>query len=256
MAGSETGIEIRPLAEIAEFRDAVDLQKRIWGFEEIELLPVRLFVVATKVGGQAFGAFDTAGSGEKGRMVAFLLAIPGVKRDGSPYLHSHMLGVMKEYRDHGLGRKLKLAQRTDALERGFKLIEWTFDPLEIKNAFFNIERLGAVVRRFVFNQYGTTSSTLHGGLPTDRCIAEWHVASERVESILGGKPASHSEVQARIAVPSDIGEIKSRDPKAAREIQSKLGQQFEQHFRAGLAVVGFERGENEGAYLLAPWDSK
>ena len=81
---------------------------------------------------------------------------------------------------------LKLAQRDDALRRGVSLIEWTFDPLEIKNAFFNIERLGAIVRRYVLNQYGTTSSPLHGGLPTDRCIAEWWIASPRVNAIAVG----------------------------------------------------------------------
>ena len=94
-----------------------------------------------------------------------------------------MLGVMKEYRDAGVGRMLKLEQRKDALARGIELMEWTFDPLEIKNAYFNMERLGAIVRRFVLNQYGTTSSKLHAGLPTDRCIAEWWLASPRVAAI-------------------------------------------------------------------------
>src|SRR5260370_14480199 len=153
-------IEVRPLTAHAEFSEAVRLQQEIWGFEEIELLPLRLFVVATKVGGQAFGAFDGK------RMVGFCLAIPGVKPGAKSYIHSHMLGVLPEYQNSGVGRKLKLAQREEALARGIDLIEWTFDPLEIKNAYFNTERLGAVVRRYVLNQYGTTSSHLHGGLPT------------------------------------------------------------------------------------------
>ncbi len=163
-AGENAGLELRALTTIQEFEEAVELQKVIWGFADIELLPRRLFVVANKIGGQTLGAFD----GE--RMVAFLIAIPGVKSHGSHYLHSHMLGTLREYRDRGLGRQLKLMQREDALARGFKLVEWTFDPLEIKNAFFNMERLGAIVRRFVPNQYGTTSSHLHGGLPTDRFL--------------------------------------------------------------------------------------
>ena len=100
MAGSEDRLEIRPLTEQNEFRDAVQLQKIIWGFDEIDLLPMRLFVVATKIGGQVFGAFD------RSKMVAFLLAIPGVKPGGKAYLHSHMLGVLKDYRNHGLGRRL------------------------------------------------------------------------------------------------------------------------------------------------------
>ena len=98
-----------------------------------------------------------------------------------------MMGVLPEYRNRGVGRLLKLAQRDDAIKTGINLIEWTFDPLELKNAFFNIERLGAIVRRYVPNQYGTTTSHLHGGLPTDRCVAEWHVSSIRVADILSGE---------------------------------------------------------------------
>ncbi len=107
-------ISIEPLTQDSQFREAVALQQTIWGFEEIELLPVRLFVVATKVGGQAFGAYD------KGKMIAFCLAIPGLKPTGKPYLHSHMLGVLPEYRDRGIGRRLKLTQREDALARGIQ----------------------------------------------------------------------------------------------------------------------------------------
>lgn len=242
-------IEIRPLAVHAEFREAVRLQKEIWGFEDVELLPLRLFVVATKIGGQALGAFDG------GRMVGFCLAIPGVKPGGKSYLHSHMLGVLGEYRDHGVGRRLKLAQRDDALARGIDLIEWTFDPLEIKNAYLNIERLGAIVRRYVQNQYGTTTSHLHGGLPTDRCIAEWWIASARAKTIIGRQPFARNPVQARIAIPSDIAAIRSKDPKRAREIQQKASEEFRASFDQGLAVIGFEKSEQAGTYLLGQWES-
>jgi predicted GNAT superfamily acetyltransferase len=182
VAGSEDTLEIRlkHLEELDEFREAVRLQKEIWGFEDIELLPVRLFVVAKKVGGQAIGAYDG------GKMIGFLLAIPGLKGGQKTYLHSHMMGVAEKYRNLGIGRMLKLEQRREALARGITLVEWTFDPLELRNAHFNIERLGAVVRRYVLNQYGTTTSHLHGGLPTDRCVAEWHLKSARVEGILSG----------------------------------------------------------------------
>ncbi len=191
-------IEIRGLTAHSELQDAVRLQQQIWGFEEIELLPVRLFVVALKVGGQVFGAFDGQ------RMIGFCLAIPGLKAGGKSYLHSHMLGVLPEYRDAKVGKRLKLAQRDEALSRGIDLIEWTFDPLEIKNAFFNMERLGAIVRRYVYNQYGTTTSHLHGGLPTDRCIAEWWIGSPRVEAIVAGQPFARNPVEVRIAIPAEI----------------------------------------------------
>jgi predicted GNAT superfamily acetyltransferase len=168
VAGSEAVIEIRQLFSLDEFKEVLYLQKTIWGFDDVELLPIRFLVVVSKVGGHVFGAYDGA------EMVGFCFAIPGVKTGGRPYLHSHMLGVLPRYHNAGIGRRLKLVQRDEALSRGITLIEWTFDPLELKNAFFNVERLGAIVRRYNPNQYGVTASPLHGGLPTDRCIAEWN----------------------------------------------------------------------------------
>jgi predicted GNAT superfamily acetyltransferase len=153
---------------------------------------------------------------------------------------------MPEYRNLGLGRRLKMHQKEDAVARGIDLIEWTFDPLEIKNAYFNIERLGAIVRQYVRNQYGTTSSSLAGGLPTDRCVAEWRM----------GPPRPHIPVSEVIRLPSDIAEIRRDDPLRARAIQSELANQFETAFARGLAVTGVEReGKNPGSpgwfsYLL------
>lgn len=225
------------------------LQKQIWGFADIELLPLRLFVVAQKVGGQTLGAFDGR------RMVGFLLAVPGLKQ-GTPYLHSHMMGVLPEYRNLGVGRRLKLAQREEALSRGIRLVEWTFDPLELKNAFFNIERLGAIVRRYVLNQYGVTSSPLHGGLPTDRCVAEWHLDSPRVLAALEGRPAERGPVLGRIEIPARIAEIRVSDPARAREIQAAASAKFLEYFDRGLAVTGFERTAEAGVYLLGKWPSE
>ena len=240
-------IEIEPLINDQQFRDAVDLQKSIWGFDEIELLPVRLFVTAVKVGGQAFGAYAD------GRMIAFCLAIPGLKQGARPYLHSHMLGVLPAYRDFGIGRRLKLRQREDAMARGIDLIEWTFDPLEIKNAYFNVERLGAIVRRFVRNQYGITSSDLHGGLPTDRCTAEWWVRSERVRNVVNGEPFENPQIAERIRLTSEIAAIRKKDPARAREIQSQIADSLEAAFAQGLAIVGVDRTPEWGTYLLGAY---
>jgi predicted GNAT superfamily acetyltransferase len=240
---------LKHLESLPELRAAVHLQQEIWGFSDIELLPLRLFVVARKVGGQVIGAFD----GE--RMIGFLISIPGIRR-GEMYLHSHMMGVQAPYRNLGVGRMLKIAQREEALARNIQLVEWTFDPLEIKNAYFNIERLGAVVCRYVLNQYGTTSSHLHGGLPTDRCVAEWNLDSERVLNILEGRPVSHDGVVERVAVPNDIAELRQHEPKRAREIQSGVSEAFLAHLRSGLAVTGFERSADSGVYLFSQWPSK
>ncbi len=243
-------LEIHQLSKLAEFSDAVRLQREIWGFKDVDLLPLRLFVVASKIGGQALGAFHD------GRMVAFCLCIPGLKPGGKYYLHSHMLGVLPEYRNSGVGRTLKLKQREYALAGGIDLIEWTFDPLEIKNAFFNIERLGAIARRYVHNQYGTTTSHLHGGLPTDRLIAEWWIRTSRVEVICSGEDFDRSDATVRISVPAEIGELRHRDPSRARDIQACIGKEFDRQFQAGLAVVGFEKSREAGTYLLGTWESK
>ena len=240
-------IELRALTESRQFQEAVELQKTVWGFNDVELLPVRLFVVATKVGGQAFGAYDGNG------MVGFLLAIPGLKPGGGSYLHSHMLGVLAEYRNKGVGRMLKLRQREDALERCIDLVEWTFDPLELKNAFFNMERLGAIVRRYVENQYGTTTSPLHGGLPTDRCVAEWWLASPHAEAVLAGHTPART-VEERIEVPAEIDVIRREEPRRAREIQKSLGTRLTSGFDRSLAVIGFERSDRVGTYLLGRWE--
>jgi predicted GNAT superfamily acetyltransferase len=243
-------ISIYQLSKFEEFGEVVSLQKEIWGYAEIELLPLRFFIVANKIGGQVLGAFDNK------KMVAFCICIPGLKENGKNYLHSHMLGVLPKYRNTGLGRQMKLKQRQYALAEGVPLIEWTFDPLEIKNAFFNIERLGAIIRRYVHNQYGTTSSHLHGGLPTDRLVPEWWVGSERVEAICSGKPYERPEILARISVPANISDLKRERPEEAREIQTEIAAQFSEQFRKDLAVIGFEKSEEAGTYLLGQWESK
>ena len=245
----ERRIEVRGLKGLDELNEAVRLQKEIWGFADIELLPLRLFVVAQKVGGQTLGAFD----GD--RMVGFLLAIPGL-RQGTMYLHSHMMGVLPEYRNLRIGRRLKLAQREEALSRGIRLVEWTFDPLELKNAFFNIERLGAIVRRYVRNQYGTTSSPLHGGLPTDRCVAEWHLDSAHASAILERREYDRGPVLERIAIPADIASIRETNPEKAKRIQAEASDRFEEYFGRGLAVTGFDRRTEAGVYLLGKWESE
>jgi predicted GNAT superfamily acetyltransferase len=247
VAGSQTVIEIRQLFELPDFEEVLHLQQAVWGYPDIELLPLRFLVVVNSVGGHVFGAYDGA------MMVGFLFAIPGIKPGGHPYLHSHMLGVLPAYRDARVGRALKLKQREEALARGIELIEWTFDPLELKNAFFNIERLGAIVRRYHENQYGITFSPLHGGLPTDRCYAEWWIGSPRVRAILNGDGPPASTPEQKIAYPADIARIRNADPRRARQIQKENGEKFRRAFEQGLAVTRFERGETESSYLLEPW---
>ena len=245
-------ILIRRCEGLEELRTCVALQKEIWNFTDAELVPLRMFVVAEKVGGQVMGAFDDSD------MVGFALSVPGT-RSGHVYLHSHMLAVRKDYRNGGLGRRLKLLQREDALARGIELIEWTFDPLEIKNSYLNIEKLGAIARRYNINQYGVTSSPLQGGLPSDRLIAEWWLKSRRVETLLAtGKNPSFSP-QRGIEVPAQIYEWKGAPEtrSKAQQIQERNRELFLDAFDDGLAVLGYERdAEGKGKFLLSNWDEK
>ncbi|HTU41877.1 MAG TPA: GNAT family N-acetyltransferase [Candidatus Aquilonibacter sp.] len=245
-------ILIRRCQGLEELRTCVALQKEIWNFTDDELVPLRMFVVAEKVGGQVMGAFDGK------EMVGFALSVPGT-RSGHLYLHSHMLAVRKEYRNSGLGRRLKLLQREDALARGIELIEWTYDPLEIKNAYLNIEKLGAISRRYNINQYGITSSPLQGGLPSDRLIAEWWLNSKRVQTLLASDKNPPFRQQAAIDVPAQIYQWKAaaetRDK--AQQIQQRNRELFLRAFESGLTVLGYQRGpEGNGKFLLGDWDEK
>ena len=247
---SPDAIVIRRCQGLDELRACVVLQKEIWNFTDAELVPLRMFVVAEKVGGQVMGAFDG------GKMVGFALSVPGT-RSGHVYLHSHMLAVRKDHRNSGLGRRLKLLQREDALARGIELIEWTFDPLEIKNSYLNIEKLGAISRRYNINQYGITSSPLQGGLPSDRLIAEWWLKSRRVESLLATGKVPLVNQQSAIEVPAQIYEWKAaaETRSKAQQVQERNREQFLLAFNGGLAVLGYERdSEGNGQFLLGNWD--
>lgn len=243
-------IVVRPCRGLEEMRACVALQKEVWNFADADLMPLRIFVVAGKIGGQVIGAFLDK------ELVGFVMALPAI-RGGRAYLHSQMLAVRDKYRDAGLGRRMKLCQRDDALSRGLEIMEWTFDPLEIKNAFLNIERLGAIVRRYNLNQYGITSSPLQGGLPSDRLVAEWWLKSKRVETLLQGSARPRFKVEKMISVPAKIYEWKSSSHtrELAKQVQDKNREEFLRAFADGLAVLGYERdAEGNGQFLLGRWD--
>lgn len=249
--GTTTGeVTIRKCEALEEMQACFALQKEVWKFADADLIPVRMFVVAAKIGGQVIGAFDGK------ELIGFALAIPGM-RNGYCYLHSQMLAVRQQYRNGGLGRRMKLYQREEALARGFELMEWTFDPLEIKNAYLNIEKLGAIARRYNVNQYGITSSPLQGGLPTDRLVAEWWMKSKRVEAVLADAPRAEFECRARIEVPAAIYEWKAEAAtrKQALAVQGSNRERFKRAFAEGLSVLGYERDEHgNGRFLLGDWD--
>jgi predicted GNAT superfamily acetyltransferase len=283
----ERTVLIRTCKGMDELDACVQVQIDVWGYSDGDVIPRRVFTVTQKIGGQVIGAFDvTDGKTDTSeRLIGFAMALPAVRNPRSfqdlghpaekphvsfanmghpekslePYLHSHMLAVEPEYRNAGIGRRLKLAQREDAIARGFRLMEWTFDPLEIKNSFLNIHRLGAIVRRYTPNFYGVSSSRLQGGLPTDRLHAEWWMRSERVQAILAGgdqEQATQSAIQERIVVPHEIGKWKSseEDQERALAVQAENREKFEKAFARGLAVIDFRTDEKgNGVFGLGHW---
>jgi predicted GNAT superfamily acetyltransferase len=248
-------LTIRKCEALEDLQAAFALQREVWQFTDAELVPIRVFVIATKIGGHVVGAFDENNQGQN-EMVGFALAIPGY-RNGHSFLYSHMLAVRQQYRNAGLGRRLKLFQRDDALVHGFELMEWTFDPLEIKNSYLNVEKLGAIVRRYNVDQYGITSSPLQGGLPTDRLVAEWWMKSRRVESVLAERTHGPFPVQASMDVPAEIYQWKSSPATRgqALAVQQANREQFLKAFSSGLSVLGYEcNSRGDGRFLLGTWD--
>ena len=246
-----------------ELEACVQLQVETWGYDQTDVIPRKAFLVMQKIGGQLIGAFDTSlpgasPQGEANSLVGFAMSLPGIKPSEKnaivpvAYLHSHMLAVKDSYRNRGLGAQLKLEQRREALERGIRRMEWTFDPLEIKNAWLNIHKLGAIVRNYRVNFYGVSSSRLQGGLPTDRLLAEWHLNSPRVSATLEGRPAA-CQIEERILVPAAIYEWKASDKNRERAlaVQFENRQKFQLAFAGGLAVLGFSRdAQGNGIFEL------
>jgi len=257
---SSDPILIRTCEGFEELSACVQLQVEVWGYGDRDVVPRRVFIVGKKIGGQVMGAFDTSlpgasPEGDPENLVGFAMALPGITQ-GKPYLHSHMLAVNPEYRNRGIGRRLKLFQREEALGRGIRRMEWTFDPLEIKNSFLNVAKLGAIVRRYAPNFYGVSSSRLHGQVPTDRLYAEWWLDSDWVSSTLGGKPKTVPAVEQEISVPHQIAQWRHSpaDQERVLDIQTRNREHFQQAFARQLAVVGLRiDAEGNGIYQLGKW---
>jgi len=256
-------ILIRSCEGFDEFEACVQLEIETWGYDESDIIPRKSFLLGQKIGGQVIGAFDTGLPGARPEggpecLVGFAYSLPGIKSGAngpSPYLHSHMLAVKESHRNRGVGVQLKLKQRDEALARGIRLMEWTFDPLEIKNAFLNIHKLGAIVCTYRVDFYGISSSRLQGGLPTDRLVAEWILDSQRVKGILANRRAAGCIIEERIRVPAEIYHWKSSEAgrQRAHALQLENRQKFQQAFSRGLVVLGFERDvHGNGIFELGP----
>jgi predicted GNAT superfamily acetyltransferase len=245
-----TMLEVRSCRGFEELDACIRLQLATWGYDEMDVVPRRMFIVAQRVGGQVLGAFTADNT-----LIGFAMALPGIHA-GAPYLHSHMLAVEPQFRNTGVGRRLKLAQREDALKRGIRRMEWTFDPLEIKNTFFNIEKLGAITRSYTPNFYGVSSARIQGGRPTDRLHAEWWLENERVTEAVAGRRAPRGEIEMRIELPHQVMQWKesAEGAEQAMALQRTNQAQFAEAFARGLAVTGFSRDQQgNGWFELSQW---
>jgi predicted GNAT superfamily acetyltransferase len=238
-------IRVRVLHSLEEFRRCVEITQEVWGDSDLETEPYVTFVIAHHTGGQVLGAFD----GD--RMVGFTKAFVGI-RDHQAYLHSHMAAVLASHRDRGVGRQLKLAQREEALRRDIRRIEWTFDPLETKNAHFNINRLGAISRTYIQNLYGITSSPLHRGLPTDRLLVEWHLDSARVVAAIQDLASHPQDCPAQVHLATD-GKGISADITELMKMQTGLRASLTEWFAKGYAVMGVRKVGAGVDYCLGPY---
>jgi predicted GNAT superfamily acetyltransferase len=234
MPAVSNDVDIRPCRSHAEWDECIKLQSRVWQYSDADLLPSSVFLIAVETGGQLFGAF----SGN--HLIGFALAFVGYQ-DRVQYLHSAVTVVSPEFQNQGVGRMLKSAQRQDGIARGFDHMEWTFDPLQLRNAYFSIVSLGALSRQYLPNFYGQTSSPFHRGMPTDRLLAEWCWNLPGGADILRKEIPAHGQTR-RIPLSSNSTELRS---------QTELRNQLQTLFQNGWVITSVERVGETGAYILS-----
>ena len=268
-----SSIIIREIDSISEMKALEQLQKDVWGWDDLDTMPLMNFIVTREVGGVLIGAFD----GEK--PVGFCFGFVGA-HNGHIIFHSHMLAVLPQFREHGIGHKLKLAQREHALAKGFTCVTWTFDPLQSANAYLNFTKLGVIANDYRVNFYGEkTSSALHRFIGTDRLWVSWFLESERVRKRLergsdveppdeelvslvkmapDGSPRTHALVNQDhllIDVPADISVLQQQNPDLAVAWRNATRAAFTNALTAGYTVEEFYRiereGQSAGCYLLS-----
>jgi predicted GNAT superfamily acetyltransferase len=245
-------IQIRECTTIEEFDSCVALQKEAFGLPDLEISPRRHLIVTRQAGGWTLAAF--AGD----RMIGFVHHLAAVRPDNVIYGYSHMMAVAKDYQNKGIGARLKWAQRDKALSEGRTFIKWTWDPMQARNAHFNLNRLGVTVDTYDENYYGTDyfadptqDAADRPGLQSDRLFARWDLNSPRVVAFGAGlKHEIEAQPVASVAIPAEWSALVKRDPQRARDVQARVREEFQRAFAQGLVCAAFERGDDESRYLL------
>ena len=245
-------IQIRECNTIEEFDSCVALQREAFGLPDLEISPRRHLIVSRQAGGWTLAAYVD------NRMIGFVHHLVAVRPDNEIYGYSHMMAVARDYQNKGIGARLKWAQRERALAEGRTFIKWTWDPMQARNAHFNLNRLGVTVDSYGDNFYGTDyfadpAQALEDrpGLQSDRLFARWDLRSPRVVA-LGSGLTQEIDVEpvASVAIPSEWNELVKRDARKAREVQARVREEFKRLFAQGLVCAAFERGDLESRYLL------
>lgn len=243
-------IEIRTVTKIEELARCVELQQAVFKLPDLEISPLRHLIVSINAGGFVLAAFAGA------EIVGFVLHLVALRGDDEIIGYSHMTAISPDFQNAGVGAKLKWAQRERVLQRGQKFIKWTFDPMQSRNAHFNLNRLGAVIRSYAANYYGTDYDlrlveTERVGLDSDRLFAEWELDSERVKIIERGETLPDlGEVVRTIEIPANWKAILETSFQTARQEQARVRREFQNAFDANLICAGFERGAQTSKYLF------
>jgi predicted GNAT superfamily acetyltransferase len=247
-------IVIRECVTIDELDSCVHLQREVFGLPDIEISPRRHLIVSRQAGGWTLGAFVAE------RLVGFVHQLVAVRGGSEIFGYSHMMAVDPEFQNRGVGARLKWSQRERALQEGRSFIKWTWDPLQARNAHFNLNRLGVTVSNYAENFYGTdyaTSPVLainEPGIDSDRLFADWELKSRRVIQLANGGPGSEEtrppKPVATIVIPVNWTKLCRENPDQARHEQLRVRAEFQQAFAAGLVAAAFERSAEEPRYLL------
>jgi len=233
---------IRECTTIEEFDACIHLQREAFGLPDLEISPRRHLIVSRQAGGWTLGAFVAE------RMVGFVHHLAAVRGNDEIFGYSHMMAVAKDYQNKGVGARLKWAQRERALGERRKLIKWTWDPMQSRNAHFNLNRLGAIAETYAENFYGTDDSI---GLQNDRLFATWYLDSPRVSALASGSSASiEGKPAASVAIPAEWNALVKLDVSRARDEQARVRAEFKQAFEQRLICAGFERGQEQSRYLF------
>jgi predicted GNAT superfamily acetyltransferase len=243
-------VDIRECVSVSDLTCCVDLQRAVFSLPETEISPVRHFIVTKNAGGSTLGAY----AGE--RLVGFVLSVPAILR-GEPAFYSHMTAIDPEFQGFGVGARLKWEQRERALADGAKYIKWTFEPVKARNAYFNLEKLGAIIceyrEDFYGTDYGTSPETQDSkaGIASDRLFAEWHLDSDKVIALSRGEKYENPNAPASaIVIMNDWNSLVETDQEAALTEQLRIRGEFQEAFAAGFVGRGFHRDDERPAYLL------